>query len=204
MGGKMMKSEKGIVPGHHILAGISCGWRFRRQLADIERFTTVDHSLLALDPMELKKTGIKALALDFDGVLAHHGAPVPLPEVVEWLQNCSDVFGGNRLFILSNKPTETRRSWFAKHFPEICFIAGVRKKPYPDGLNKTGELAGVPLSAILMVDDRLLTGCLAALNAGSIPCYIRKPFICFSQSTISEIFFWLLRHVERFLVRMFG
>lgn len=189
--------------GQHILAGFSLGWRFRRQLADILGSTPEDNSILSLDPVALKKTGIEALALDFDGVLATHGAPVPLPEVVEWLKNCSEVFGGNRLFILSNKPTEARKSWFAEHFPQICFISGVRKKPYADGLKKTGELAGVPLSAILMVDDRLLTGCLAALNAGSIPCYIRKPYIFFRSNTVSEVFFWALRHVERVLVRMF-
>lgn len=203
MGGKMMKIE-GIVPGHHILTGISLGWRFRRQLADIERFTTHEHSLLSLDPAELKKTGIEAVALDFDGVLAPHGVQAPLPEVVEWLEKSAAVFGKDKLFILSNKPTEARRSWFAEHFPDICFISGVRKKPYPDGLQKTGELAGVPLSAILMIDDRLLTGCLAALNAGSIPCYIRKPFICFSSNIVSETFFWFLRHIERLLVRMLG
>ena len=82
------------------------------------------------------------------------------------------------------------------------FISGVRKKPYPDGLNKTGELTGVPLSSILMVDDRLLTGCLAALAAGARPCYIRHPYADFTYRPFAELFFRMLRVIERLFVRL--
>jgi len=157
-------------------------------------------SILNLDPADLMAKGIQALALDFDGVLAHHGAAAPLPEAVDWIRRCEALLGGERIFILSNKPTDERRLWFAENFPAIRFIAGVRKKPYPDGLNKTGELTGVPLSSILMVDDRLLTGCLAALITGATPCYIRKPYISFSHRFGAELFFILLRSCERFYI----
>ncbi len=150
----------------------------------------------------MRSSGITALALDFDGVLAHHGAPVPIPEAIVWMKRCEAVFGGGKIFILSNKPTEGRRRWFAEHFPAMRFISGVRKKPYPDGLNKTGELAGVPLSSILMVDDRLLTGCLAAIVAGARPCYIRKPYVSFNHRPVAELFFQLLRAGERLFVRL--
>jgi hypothetical protein len=53
-----------------------------------------------------------------------------------------------------------------------------------------------------MVDDRLLTGCLAALVAGARPCYIRKPFISFSHNISAETFFMLLRTAERLIVRL--
>jgi len=150
----------------------------------------------------LISSGITVLALDFDGVLAPHGDPVPLPEAVSWMKRCAVIFGGDRIFILSNKPTDGRRRWFAENFPAVRFISGVRKKPYPDGLNKTGELAGVPLSQILMVDDRLLTGCLASLVAGARPCYIRRPYILFHQRPLAELFFWLLRAAERAYVKL--
>ncbi|MBC7963432.1 MAG: hypothetical protein H7Y05_10865 [Steroidobacteraceae bacterium] len=156
--------------------------------------------MLTIAPAALKIDGVKALALDFDGVLAHHGAPYPIPEAVEWLKHCQAVFGGEMIFILSNKPTEERRQWFAEHFPAFRFISGVRKKPYPDGLEKTGALAGVPLSSILMVDDRLLTGCLAALLAGARPCYIRRPYSSFRHRPLAELFFMTLRHIERILL----
>src|SRR5450631_4428748 len=184
----------------HILAGFSLGIRHRHRLRQILDETPAGTCILTLDPEALMSSGIAALALDFDGVLAHHGAPSPLPGAIEWIKRCEAVFGGDRIFILSNKPTESRRQWFAKHFPEMRFISGVRKKPYPDGINKTGELAGVPLSSVLMVDDRLLTGCLAALAAGARPCYIRRPYVSLSHRPLAELFFMLLRRIERCFV----
>lgn len=144
--------------------------------------------------------GVQALALDFDGVLAPHAADQPLPEVVDWLERAVAVFGTGRIFILSNRPYGPRVDWFASHFPGIGFVSGVRKKPYPDGLIKTGELASVPLSSILMVDDRLLTGCLSALLAGARPCYIRNPFRSFQFHPCKELFFMVLRWAERCFV----
>ena len=184
----------------HILAGFSLGIRHRRRLRRILDEAPAGTCILTLDPAVLKSSGVVALALDFDGVLAHHGAPVPLPEAVEWIKRCEAIFGGERIFILSNKPTEGRKAWFSDHFPSLRFISGVRKKPFPDGLHKTGALAGVPLSQILMVDDRLLTGCLAALVAGVRPCYIRRPYISFSHHPLAELFFVLLRRAERCFV----
>lgn len=185
----------------HILAGFSLGFHHRRQLRELLESTPSNSSILGLDPEGLHSSGVAALALDFDGVLAHHAAPVPLPEAVAWMKRCETVFGDDRIFILSNKPTDERRKWFAEQFPAMRFISGVRKKPYPDGLNKTGELAGVPLSSIMMVDDRLLTGCLAALVAGARPCYILSPYACFTYRPFAELFFWSLRGMERLLVR---
>lgn len=186
----------------HILAGFSLGFRHRSALLSLLRETPKSCRILSLDPEQLKSSGISALALDFDGVLACHGAPEPLPEAVAWLKRCQTVFGGERIFILSNKPTEGRKAWFIEHFPAFRFISGVRKKPYPDGLYKTGELAGIPLSSILMVDDRLLTGCLAAINAGARPCYIRTPYVSFSNRPLAELFFKLLRSGERVFVSL--
>jgi predicted HAD superfamily phosphohydrolase YqeG len=185
----------------HILAGITLGFCHRRQLSCLIRETPYDNGILSLDPVALKTSGVAALALDFDGVLAYHGAQAPLPESVEWLKRCVDVFGGDRIFILSNKPTDVRRLWFSEHFPTLRFIGGVRKKPYPDGLCMAGKLAGVPMPAVLMVDDRLLTGCLAAVSAGARPCYIRHPYVSYRHSTAAELFFTLLRQAERCFVK---
>ena len=186
----------------HILAGFSLGFHHRRELLQLLDSTSQGSSILELDPEALHSSGVAALALDFDGVLAGHGFPTPLPEAVDWMKRCEAVFGGSRIFILSNKPTDGRRQWFAEHFPAMRFISGVRKKPYPDGLNKTGELAGVPLSSIMMVDDRLLTGCLAALVAGARPCYVRSPCVSFIHRPLAELFFMLLRAGERVYVRV--
>ncbi|MBW4056596.1 MAG: hypothetical protein HIU83_14575 [Proteobacteria bacterium] len=186
----------------HILSGFSLSFRHRRELRHLLDKTQPGSTIMALDPMELRSSGITCLALDFDGVLAGHGFLAPFPEAVTWMKRCETVFGGDRIFILSNKPTDTRRQWFAEHFPAMRFISGVRKKPYPDGLKKTGELAGVPPSSIMMVDDRLLTGCLAALIAGARPCYIRHPYVSFNHRPVAELFFWKLRVMERLFVRL--
>jgi predicted HAD superfamily phosphohydrolase YqeG len=184
----------------HILNGLSLGCRHRRELAHILRTTPRDHSITTLDPDSQKQGGVEVLALDFDGVLAPHGFPAPIPPAQEWLRQCVAIFGEENIFILSNKPTHERREWFESHFPAIRFISGVRKKPHPDGLKKIGELARVPLSRILMVDDRLLTGCLAAIGAGARPCYIRNPFASLRHNTLAEMFFMLLRCAERLVV----
>ena len=184
------------------MAGFTLGFRSRRELERLMAETPATSSILTIDPAELKEQGIAALALDFDGVLAGHGALAPLPEAVAWMKRCEAIFGGGMIFILSNKPTEERRQWFAEHFPAMRFISGVRKKPYPDGINRAGELAGVPTSSIMMVDDRLLTGCLAALEAGARPCYIRRPYASFSYRPFAELFFWKLRLMERLFVRL--
>lgn len=158
--------------------------------------------MLDLKPEALHDRGIEGLALDFDGVLAPHGAEEPLDEVAQWLQECCRVLGPEKIVILSNRPTEGRRAMLEQRFPGIRLISGVRKKPYPDGLKKTGELTGVPLSAILMADDRLLTGCLAALLTGAIPFYVRAPFVRLRGNLRKELFFMALRSLERLYVRL--
>lgn len=186
----------------HILAGFSLGFFHRHELKRLLVKTPGGMSVLDLDPEALRSSKVEAMAIDFDGVLANHAAPTPLHEAVEWLKRCQTVFGGDRIFILSNKPTNERRLWFTANFPAIRFISDVRKKPFADGLIKTGELAGVPVPSIIMIDDRLLTGCLAALLAGARPCYIRRPYVSFCHRPLSEIFFFTLRALERFFVRI--
>ena len=192
-----------MVPFAHILAGFSLGFKFRRTLAEILSSTPVSSSIHTLNPAAAKASGIEVLALDFDGVLAPHGYQTPLPEAEKWLSGCVAVFGADNIFILSNKPTEERCLWFCQNFPDIRFISGVPKKPFPDGLNKIAALARAPQSTILMVDDRLITGCLAAINAGARPCYVRSPYISFEQRPLIELFFMALRIGERFCVKLF-
>lgn len=162
--------------------------------------TPGNNQLIRHDPDQLAEAGIQVLALDFDGVLAPHAADQPLQEVITWLQQASEVFGRDKIFILSNRPFGPRIDWFNQHFNGIRFISSVRKKPYPDGILRISELSSVPPDKILMVDDRLLTGSLSALLAGARVCYIRNPYQNFRQHPISETFFTSLRKLERVLV----
>ena len=193
-----------MVPARHIWAGFTLGFRHRQRLARIlVEPPPRTRGVLDLDPRALKDDGITVLALDFDGVLAPHGSRAPHPEARVWLDRCAAVLGEDRLFILSNKPTAQRREWFGRHYPSLRFIGGVAKKPFPDGIIKIARLAGVPPSSILMVDDRLLTGCLAAILAGARPAYIRTPCVSFHQRPVAELFFMLLRSWERLALRCY-
>jgi len=186
----------------HIREGFSLGFRNRHTLARLLQTTPLDCSITNIEPARLHNEGIRILALDFDGVLSPHGSGAPIPEAVGWLRRCASVFGEDHLFILSNKPTQERKEWFAENFPALRFISGVRKKPFPDGLNKIGELSQAPLSSILMVDDRLLTGCLAAITASARPCYIRKPYVALSDNFFTEMFFVSIRCAERLFISL--
>ena len=174
----------------------------RRELRSLLQETPSGRSVLEIVPEEFGLRGIRVLALDFDGVLAPHGGDQPLPDVEAWLRQMVAVCGAERVFILSNRPEGPRVAWFHEHLPGVRFISEVRKKPYCEGLAKTGQLASVPLSAILMVDDRLLTGCLAAICAGSTPWYVRAPFVDLRNNFHKELFFMLLRWGERLFVRV--
>ena len=155
-----------------------------------------------LIPGDSSEGSVETLALDFDGVLSHHGGEQPLPEVLAWLQGWSTAIGNEMIFIFSNKPTPERAKWFEENLPGVRFISGVRKKPFTEGLELISKLSGTPACKILMADDRLLTGCLCAVLAGAKPYYIRKPYIDLSQKTFKELFFMTLRSCERVFVRL--
>jgi len=188
-------------PGH-ILAGFSHGFRQRRALWQLLCSTPLDNGIGTLTPEHFKAEGVRALCVDFDGVLAPHGSAQPLPEACQWLKRCAAELGETGIFILSNRPAEQRRNWFHANFPEMRFISGVRKKPFPDGILTAAAQARVQADEVLMIDDRLLTGCLAAINAGARPCYVRRPYVALGQKTSAELFFMTLRLMERMFVRL--
>src|SRR5512138_1850004 len=138
---------------NHAIYGFIAGFKCRQRLASLLSSSPRNTATHSVNPERLHKEGVTVLALDFDGVLAPHGRQEPLPQVAEWLSRCSQIFGQDRLYILSNKPTAERREWFSSHFPGIRFISGVRKKPYPDGLLKVIELSGVRPDQVMLLDD---------------------------------------------------
>lgn len=173
------------------------GLTYRRQLAEICRRFRVPQRTVAIVPEELAAGGATVLVLDFDGVLAPHGTRAPLPDVEVWLGRCAAVFGEERIFILSNRPDPARAAWFRQSFPGFRFISGVRKKPYPDGLLRIRELSGAAPDQVVLLDDRLLTGVLAACLAGCGVVYITDPYVSLAGNPCVEGFFMLLRFLER-------
>jgi len=155
-----------------------------------------------LSPSQLKQQGVKILVLDFDGVLAAHGETKPADDLHDWLVQCVNTFGAAQIFVLSNKPLASRIRYFQTHYAGIRYIAGTRKKPYPDGLQEIITLTNQPAKALMLVDDRLLTGILAACIIKVPVIYITKPYVNFLKRPIQELFFTSLRILERYLVQM--
>jgi predicted HAD superfamily phosphohydrolase YqeG len=176
--------------------------RYRAQLKSIFRSNIWQAPrIIDIDIKILQDHGIKVIALDFDGVLSPHGFLEPLPEVKIWLDHCVTSFGANHIYILSNKPLVSREMYFKQHHPGIHWISGVRKKPYPDGMNKIIEQSGMQPQEIALVDDRLLTGILATLIAGTRCVYISRAYRQFSKNPVRESFFSLLRLLEKIWAR---
>lgn len=147
----------------------------------------------------LNTIGVKYLALDFDGVLAPHGRDKPLEVVEKWLDNISKQISQTNIFILSNKPTIQRKEYFKNRYPDIRFIDGVAKKPYPEGLFKIANLTHSEIDKIALVDDRLLTGSLACLIAGCKPILIKNAYVDLDNYNHKEKFFACLRRIEKFI-----
>jgi hypothetical protein len=187
---------------NHVLYGFIAGFKSRCRLAAILRSAPAGVTVVAISPEQLKLQGIKVVALDFDGVLAPHGRTEPLPEAGNWLSRCCAVFGEEMVFILSNKPTQERREWFQSRHPGVRFISGVRKKPYPDGLDQVIRISGVQPHEVTLLDDRLLTGVLATCLAGTRVVYINAPYVDLAGNPFKELFFILLRTVERILLSL--
>ncbi|MEN8217349.1 MAG: hypothetical protein ABFS56_13470 [Pseudomonadota bacterium] len=178
--------------------------RYRHALAEIYHTSPRNCRLDQISPATLKLKGVAVLVLDFDGVLAAHGEPHPAEELHHWLHECINTFGPKQVFVLSNKPLASRIAYFKRHYPGVRCIADVKKKPYPDGLQKIIALSGQPAEAVMLVDDRLLTGGLAACIAKVSITYITRPIVLLSKRPLSELFFMMLRFWERRLISLIG
>lgn len=170
------------------------GWKYRQRL---RRVSSID-SVTSICLSELDKRGVKVLVLDFDGVLAPHGAFAPLPQVEGFLRQACAHYSPHHVYLLSNKPMQKRIQYFAEHFPFIRVIIA-KKKPYPDGLNTIIQQTGEKSEALALVDDRLLTGGLATVLANTQFLYVKNPFVDYAARPIIELFFQSLRYLERCL-----
>lgn len=189
-----------LIP-QRLFYALRMGRRHRRQLQQLSHGAFAAECVTTLVPTTLQAQGIHTLAVDFDGVLAAHGEACPLPATEAWLDACVHAFGADHVFILTNKPLPARLAYFAERYPGVRCIQGVAKKPYPEGLQTILHHNGCAADTLLMVDDRLLTGVLAACIAGTRAAYIRRPYVHFARRPVRESFFMLLRLGERWIFR---
>jgi len=150
----------------------------------------------------LKQTGASIVVLDYDGVLAPHGVNELSSDMINWIILIITEFSEANIYILTNKPKTSRCAYLRTIFPNIRFITGKKKKPFPHGLMALKNMADCKISDIVLLDDRLLTGGLATCIAGTKFIYIKKPLVSLAHNYIAEVFFIVLRYMERFFVKM--
>ena len=171
------------------------GLRYRTQLKAIP----YAKNICMIDWQNLYQSGIRVVVLDFDGVLAADKQEEVLDGVDTVLDAVVSIFG-EHVYIFSNQPRKIRQIYFEKNFPRIQFLIA-KKKPYPDGLLNIIAREQIDPQQVVLVDDRVLTGGLAAVLAGIKCILIKKPYICFRHNFLREIIFMSIRIVERTLFR---
>lgn len=182
---------------------IKQSWHFKTQLKRYIHDPTLQlKSVRDISTEYLAAKNVHALVLDYDGVLAAHGEPTPRPENLAWLQAFSQTYAPHKIYILSNKPNADRIEYFQQHLPNITFVKAERKKPYPDGMLQIVKMSGLPAIQIMIVDDRLCTGILAALIAGTQGCWITVPYINLQGRFFAELGFIILRWLERIIIAL--
>ncbi len=162
--------------------------------------------IISLDLNSLKNNNIEVLVLDYDGVLCEQGEIKPLPQVIAWLERALLVFGEHKIFILSNNPLLARQEFFNKYFNnQIIFIKN-KPKPYPDGIAEIYDYLQSYLgrsqekSHMLIIDDRLSTGILAAKIFGIASCLVLNPYTNIRKQFVIEYWFIFLRKLERLII----
>lgn len=183
---------------------IAQAWCYKQQLKDFMKDTKLQIiNVCDISPEYLVSLGVTVLILDYDGVLAAHGEPTPKEQVMVWLRQFSVVYAPHQIYILSNKPTIERKEFFQIHLPQITFITAKRKKPYPDGILQIISMSGANPEQLLLVDDRLGTGILATLIAGTKGLWLTRPYINIKTHPLIESGIIILRWLERTAIALF-
>ena len=166
-------------------------WHHRYQLIKFNSSLYQINHIVELTQKQLIQSGVKVLALDFDGVLASHGQIEIEHKIQNWLSQIT-----LPVYILTNKPFAARLAHL-KQYSNLKVITHVKKKPYPDGLEKILNETQVQPNEVLLVDDRLLTGMLATCIAGTQGIWVVVPLKNYKDHLIIESGFELLRVCER-------
>ncbi len=175
-------------------------WRHHSQLRSVVVEASKQiNNVLELNASALHAQGVQHVVLDVDGVLTPHGQTHLSPEVAGWLNQLHQDFHGC-IFILTNNPYGSRLRYLQQTFSFLKVIQATRKKPYPDGLLQVIREMQCNADQVVMVDDRLATGCLAACIAGVQVRWVTQPMIDFKRHRCKEYFFIILRRLDKLLI----
>lgn len=113
--------------------------------------------LLDITPALLRELGVKAILLDVDNTLSHHGSQEPFDGSVAWTRRMRQE--GFQLIIVSNN-TRERITPFAERFG-LPFIWRACK-PLPIGYWKAARKLGVRFRESVIVGDQVFTDVVGA------------------------------------------
>ena len=119
--------------------------------------TAAAKGLLEITPSFLRTLGVKAILLDVDNTLSHHGSQTPFDGSIEWVRQMEQE--GFSLIIVSNN-TKERITPFAAQFG-LPFIWRACK-PIPIGYQKAAKQLGVRCSEAVIVGDQVFTDIIGA------------------------------------------
>lgn len=131
--------------------------------------TVSTKGLLDITPELLRKMKVKAILLDVDNTLSHHGSQTPFDGAVEWTKQMQAE--GFKLIIVSNN-TRERITPFAKLF-DLPFIWRACK-PLPIGYQKAAKRLGVKFKEAVIVGDQVFTDIIGA-NALGMKSILLEP-----------------------------
>lgn len=155
-----------------------------------------------ITPELISELGLKALVIDFDGVLGGARSEHCAEQYRDWL--IARLKEGLHLAVHSNNPEsvgQDRRQRFLHDFPDILWMPTHPRKPSPSTLQYLKQRWQLDGQQIAMIDDRMLTGGLAAHRASVRFIWVRDAIADYGLAPMLEMGFAGLRLWERCLYR---
>ena len=116
---------------------------------------------------ELKRLGIKGLALDIDNTIAYDSVLTFIEGVPEWIQTMRE--GGIRLVIVSNAlPARARKISEMAGVPAL----GMSAKPMPFGFWRAARRMKIRVQEMAVVGDQLLTDIRGGNLCGAVTIFV--------------------------------
>lgn len=125
------------------------------------------HRVTDLKPEELKRLGIKGLALDIDNTIAYDSLETFIEGVPEWIEAMRG--SGIGLVIVSNAlPSRARKISEMAGVPAL----GMSVKPMPFGFWRAARRMGIRVSEMAVVGDQLLTDIRGGNLCGAVTIFV--------------------------------
>lgn len=153
-----------------------------------------------LDPQVLYDQGIRVVVFDFDGVLAPQDDLHVLEPELKKLADFCQVFSQQNVIMWSNNPIPARMLALQAQFPDVEWLDD-KPKPHPDAILQLIQVKACDPKVVMVIDDRLLTGILAGILAGTQVRLVTNPKIRKRGNFIVEVGFILLRKIEQFVFK---